>query len=175
MRRPTRHRSPVLEPRADAFRNYMAGDLEGTAEEWLVERAFMLTLTAPEMTALLGGMRVLGANAGGSQAGVFTERPGALTNDFFTNLLDMNTEWVASDDAEGTYVGRDRATGARQVVRHRRRPRFRFRLPAPRPSRRSTRATMRQEAFARDFAAAWGKVMNLDRYDLARTARAASA
>ena len=164
----------VLEPRADGFRNYMAGDLEGTAEEWLVERAFMLTLTAPEMTALLGGMRVLGANAGGSQAGVFTERPGALTNDFFTNLLDMNTEWVASGDAEGMYVGRDRATGASKWSA------TAVDLVFGSDSRLRALAEVyacddAQEAFARDFAAAWGKVMNLDRYDLARAARAASA
>ena len=121
----------------------MAGDLEGTAEEWLVERAFMLTLTAPEMTALLGGMRVLGANAGASQAGVFTERPGALTNDFFINLLDMNTEWVASGDAEGMYEGRDRATGAGKwsatavdLVS--------VPTPGSAPSRKSTPATMRK-------------------------------
>ena len=152
----------------------MAGDLDGAAEEWLVERAYMLTLTAPEMTALLGGMRVLGANAGASQAGVFTERPGALTNDFFTNLLDMNTEWVASGDAEGVYAGRDRATGASKWSA------TAVDLVFGSDSRLRALAEAyacddSQEAFVGDFAAAWGKVMNLDRFDLVRAARAASA
>ncbi len=164
----------VLEPRADAFRNYMASDLDGTAEEWLVERAFMLTLTAPEMTALVGGMRVLGANAGGSEAGVFTERPGELTNDFFVNLLDMNTEWRASSESEGAYEGRDRATGASKWSA------TAVDLVFGSDSRLRALAEVyacddSKVAFARDFAAAWDKVMNLDRFDLVRAARAASA
>ncbi len=164
----------VLEPRADGFRNYIADDLDGTAEEWLVERAFMLTLTAPEMTALLGGMRVLGANAGGAEAGVFTDRPGTLTNDFFLNLLDMDTEWLASDDSKGVYEGRDRATGT-----------VRWSATAVdlvfgsnsrlRAIAEAYACDDSQEAFVSDFVAAWNKVMNLDRFDLVRAARTASA
>ena len=126
------------------------------------------------MTALVGGMRVLGANAGGSEAGVFTDRPGTLTNDFFINLLDMNTEWRASGESEGVYEGRDRATGA-----------LRWSATAVdlafgsdsrlRAVAEAYACDDSQETFARDFAAAWAKVMNLDRYDLVRAARAASA
>ena len=93
----------------------------------------MLNLTAPEMTVLVGGMRALNANSGQSKHGVFTNRPGTLTNDFFVNLLDMSTEWKASGSDENVYEGRDRATGAGQVDRHRRRPRLRLELPAPSP------------------------------------------
>ncbi len=164
----------VLEPKADGFRNYIASDLEGTAEEWLIERAYMLTLTAPEMTALIGGMRALDANAGGSEAGVLTERPGTLTNDFFINLLDMNTEWRASGDSGGAYEGRDRTTGALRWAA------TAVDLVFGSDARLRAIAEVyacddSQEGFVRDFAAAWAKVMNLDRYDLVRAARAASA
>ncbi|MYH39442.1 MAG: catalase/peroxidase HPI, partial [Candidatus Dadabacteria bacterium] len=101
----------VLEPKADGFRNYIADGHQQSSAEFLVDKAHLLTLTAPEMTVLLGGMRVLGANAGGSRHGVFTDRVGTLSNDFFVNLLDMSTEWERSADSEGVYEGRDRATG----------------------------------------------------------------
>src|SRR5207244_10182614 len=100
----------VLEPLADSFRNYYGGS-ERSLERELMERAYMLTLTAPQMTALVGGMRALNANFGRSKHGVFTNRPGTLTNDFFVNLLDMRTEWRPSASDEGVYEGRDRATG----------------------------------------------------------------
>ena len=126
------------------------------------------------MTVLLGGMRVLGANAGGSEAGVFTDRLGALTNDFFVSLLDMNTEWRPSGGAEGLYEGRDRATGA-----------LRWSATAVdlvfgsdsrlRAVAEAYACDDSQDAFVRDFVAAWNKVMNLDRFDLARASRAASA
>ena len=102
------------------------------AETLLLDRANLLTLTAPEMTVLVGGMRALNANFGQSQHGVFTDRPETLTNDFFVNLLDMSTEWKASASSENVYEGRDRSDGQGQVDRHRRRPRLRFELPAPR-------------------------------------------
>ena len=121
----------VLEPTADGFRNYLRnGDLRA-AEERLVDRAQLLTLTVPEMTVLVGGMRVLNANFGQSKHGVFTHRPGTLTNDFFVNLVDMNTQWQASSTSEGVYEGRDRADGRNQVDRHSCRPCLRFELPAP--------------------------------------------
>jgi catalase-peroxidase len=104
----------VLEPKADGFRNYQKADYAATAEEMLVDKAQLLTLTAPEMTVLVGGMRVLDANFGGSQHGVLTGRPGALTNDFFRNLLDMSTEWKAIAEDRNVFEGRDRATGARR-------------------------------------------------------------
>ena len=101
-----------LEPMADGFRNYLRGTpARLSPEELLVDRAQLLTLTAPEMTVLVGGLRVLGANAGGSKHGVFTKRPGTLTNDFFVNLLDMGTEWKPAADADGVFEGRDRKTG----------------------------------------------------------------
>ena len=157
----------VLEPRADGFRNYLSEGLGGTAEEWLVERAYMLTLTAPEMTVLIGGMRALSANAGGSEAGVFTDRPGTLTNDFFVNLLDMNTEWRPSSDSERMYEGHDRATGALRWTA------TAVDLVFGSDSRLRSLAEAyacddSQEAFVHDFVAAWDKVMNLDRFDLAR-------
>ena len=121
----------VLEPTADGFRNYLANGDERTAEELLVDRAHLLTLTAPEMTVLVGGMRVLNANVGQSQLGVFTERPETLTNDFFVNLLDMSTEWRTSLRIRGRLRGARPPDGRGQVDRHRRRPRLRFELPAP--------------------------------------------
>ena len=155
----------VLEPTADGFRNYLADGHERPAEALLVDRAQMLTLTAPEMTVLVGGLRALGANAGGSDLGVFTERTGSLTNDFFVNLLDMATDWQASADREGVFEGRDRDTGE-----------VRFTGTAVDlvfGSNSQLRAIAEvyacddgQEPFVRDFVAAWTKVMNLDRFDL---------
>ena len=122
----------VLEPTADGFRNYLEQRYTGSPEELLVDRAQLLTLTAPEMTVLVGGMRVLNANVGQSRHGVFTKRPETLTNDFFVNLLDMNTKWQASSASDDVFEGRDRADRRAQVDRHPRRPRLRFELPAPR-------------------------------------------
>ena len=154
----------VLEPTADGFRNYVQAGQDGAAEELLVERACLLTLTAPEMTALVGGLRVLGANTGGSAHGVLTDRPGALTNDFFMNLLDMGVEW--SDAGDGAFEGRDRGTGEARWTGTRADLVF--------GSNSELRALAEvygcddgQDAFVRDFVAAWDKVMNLDRYDLA--------
>ena len=153
----------VLEPTADGFRNYARGGGGASAAKRLVERACLLTLTAPEMTALVGGMRVLNANAGRSAHGVFTDRPGTLTNDFFVNLLDVGTEWRRSS-AEGVFEGV--SAGAVKWTA--------TEVDLVFGSNSELRALAEvyacadgQEAFARDFAAAWGKVMNLDRYDLA--------
>ena len=121
----------VLEPDADGFRNYLGEGHEVPAEHLLIERAFRLTLSAPEMTVLVGGMRVLNANTRQSNVGVFTKRPGTLTNDFFVNLLDMDTEWKPTSDAAETFEGRGRGTGDGQVDRQPRRPRLRFELRAP--------------------------------------------
>ncbi|WP_419942641.1 catalase/peroxidase HPI [Candidatus Palauibacter sp.] len=154
----------VLEPAADGFRNYVKDGSGASAAEQLLERACMLTLTAPEMTALVGGMRVLNANTGQSAHGVFTHRPGALTNDFFVNLLDMSTEWEASS-SDGVFEGRDAAGGVRWTATE---------VDLVFGSNSELRAIAEvygcddgQEAFVRDFVAAWNKVMNLDRYDLA--------
>ena len=156
----------VLEPTADGFRNYVANGHRRPAEELLVDRAQMLTLTVPEMTVLVGGLRVLGANAGQSELGVFTDRPEALTNDFFVNLLDMDTEWQASAFSEGVFEGRDRATGEVKWTG--------TAVDLVFGSNSQLRAVAEayacddaQEAFVRDFMAAWNKVMNLDRFDLA--------
>ena len=156
----------VLEPIADGFRNYLQAGLRHSAEELLVEQAFMLTLTPPEMTALIGGMRVLNANTGQSRHGVFSDRPGALTNDFFVNLLDMNTEWQASPNAEGVFEGRNRRTGDLKWTG--------ARIDLLFGSNSELRAIAEvyacddaQQTFVRDFVAAWDKVMNLDRFDLA--------
>ncbi len=153
----------VLEPKADGFRNYTQG---GQAVELLVDRAHMLTLTAPEMTVLVGGLRVLNANVGQSALGVFTARPEKLTNDFFVNLLDMNTEWKKSAKCEHFFEGRDRATGELKWTG--------TAVDLVFGSNSQLRAIAEvyacgdsQQVFARDFAAAWGKVMNLDRFDLA--------
>ena len=121
-----------LEPRADGFRNYISEKQQFMPpEEALVDRAQLLTLTAPEMTVLVGGLRVLGANAGNSKHGVFTKQPGTLTNDFFVNLLDMGTEWQPAG-SDGVYEGRDRKTKAVEVDRHPRRPDLRLALAASR-------------------------------------------
>ena len=156
----------VLEPTSDGFRNYLAQGHQVPAEVLLVERAQMLTLTAPEMTVLVGGLRVLGANTGQSDLGVFTTRPGTLTTDFFVNLLDMGTEWKPTSDAAETFEGRARGTGARHVDRSR--------VDLLFGSNSELRALAEvyacddaQEKFVRDFVAAWDKVMNLDRFDLA--------
>ena len=121
----------VLEPIADGFRNYFRAGDKLPAETRLLDRANLLTLTAPEMTVLVGGLRVLNANAARSPLGVLTDRPEVLTNDFFVNLLDMRTEWKASASSENVYEGRDRVDGRARVDRHRRRPRLRLELRAP--------------------------------------------
>ena len=121
----------VLEPAADGFRNYLKTKYTVSAEELLVDRAQLLTLTAPEMTVLVGGMRVLNANFGQSRHGVFTKRPETLTNDFFVNLLDMSTTWKAASEADDVFEGRDRTDGRTQVDRHPCRPHLRFELPTP--------------------------------------------
>lgn len=158
----------VLEPKADGFRNYARKGLDRPQEALLVDRAFMLTLTAPEMTVLIGGLRVLNANVGQSKLGVFTERPGTLTNDFFVNLLDMGTEWRKTSESEHVYEGRDRRTGKTRWTA--------TAVDLVFGSNSQLRAIAEvygcadaQQAFVRDFAAAWGKVMNLDRFDLSYT------
>ena len=156
----------VLEPVADGFRNYLKTKYAVSAEELLVDRAQLLTLTAPEMTVLVGGMRVLNANFGQSQHGVFTKRPETLTNDFFVNLLDMNTTWKATSEDEDVFEGRDRATGELKWTG--------TRVDLIFGSNSQLRALAEvyacedsQEKFLHDFVAAWNKVMNLDRFDLA--------
>ncbi len=160
------HSFAVLEPTADGFRNYIRKGHQGLAAELLVDRASLLTLTAPEMTVLVGGLRVLKANFGQSELGVFTRRPETLTNDFFVNLLDMNTTWQKSGTAEGVLEGRDRATGkvkwtgtvADLVFGSNSQLRALAEVYA---------SSDAQEKFVTDFVAAWSKVMNLDRFDLA--------
>jgi catalase-peroxidase len=156
----------VLEPPADGFRNFLANGHQRAAEELLVDRAQLLTLTAPEMTVLVGGMRALNTNIGQSELGVFTKRPETLTNDFFVNLLDMNTEWQASSASEDVFEGRDRGTGELKWTG--------TRVDLIFGSNSQLRAIAEvyacdnsQQAFVRDFVAAWDKVMNLDRFDLA--------
>ncbi|HVN10905.1 MAG TPA: peroxidase family protein, partial [Kineosporiaceae bacterium] len=156
----------VLEPRADGFRNYLRAGEKLPPETLLVDRAFMLNLSAPEMTVLVGGMRALNATHRGTALGVLTDRPGTLTNDFFVNLLDMGTTWAASTSTENVYEGRDRATGE---------PRWTatavdlvFGSNAQLRALAEVYATDdAKEKFVRDFVAAWTKVMNLDRFDLA--------
>jgi catalase-peroxidase len=155
----------VLEPSADGFRNYIRKGLEGSAAELLVEKASLLTLTAPEMTVLIGGLRALNANFGQSDHGVFTKRPGVLTNDFFVNLLDMKTKWQKSATSEGVLEGRDRATGELKWTGTVADLVF--------GSNSQLRALAEvyacgdgQQKFMRDFVAAWSKVMDLDRFDL---------
>ena len=155
----------VLEPTADGFRNYLASGHQRAAEELLVDRAQMLTLTAPEMTVLVGGLRVLNANVGQSGLGVFTKQPETLTPDFFVNLLDMNTEWLVSSTSEDVFEGRDRSTGELKWTG--------TGVDLVFGSNSQLRAIAEvyacddaQQAFVRDFVAAWNKVMNLDRFDL---------
>ena len=156
----------VLEPKADGFRNYLKTKYAVSAEELLVDRAQLLTLTAPEMTVLIGGMRVLNANFGQNQHGVFTKQPEALTNDFFVNLLDMNTVWKATSGDEDLFEGRDRATGELKWTG--------TRVDLIFGSNSQLRALAEvygcedsQEKFLHDFVTAWNKMMNLDRFDLA--------
>jgi catalase-peroxidase len=154
-----------LEPVADGFRNYLRGEQLMAPEEALVDRAQLLTLTGPELTVLVGGLRVLGANAGGSKHGVFTKTPGTLTNDFFVNLLDMSTQWAPAG-SEGVYEGRDRKTNELKWTG--------TRVDLIFGSHSQLRAFAEvyacadsKEKFVRDFVAAWTKVMNADRFDLA--------
>jgi catalase-peroxidase len=157
----------VLEPRADGFRNYLKDTYTVPTEAMLIDRAQLLTLTAPEMTVLVGGMRVLGTNVGGSKHGVFTQRPGALTNDFFVNLLDMGTEWKAASKDADVFEGRDRKTG--QVKGTGTRVDLVFGSNAElRALAEVYGSSDAQQKFVQDFVAAWSKVMNLDRFDLAR-------
>ncbi len=156
----------VLEPAADGFVNYLRKGQERPVEELLVDRAQLLTLTAPEMTVLVGGMRALNANFGQSKNGVFTNRPGTLTNDFFVNLLDMSTNWQASSTSEGVYEGRDRATGESKWTGSRVDLVFGYNSQL-RALAEVYACEDSKEKFVKDFAAAWVKVMNLDRYDLA--------
>ena len=155
----------VLEPRFDGFRNYLHPGVELPPEELLVERAFMLNLTAPEMTVLVGGMRALNANSGQSEHGVFTKRPGTLTNDFFVNLLDMRTDWKPSGSDQHVYEGRDRATGELKWTGTRVDLVFGYNSQL-----RALAEVYAQDdskaKFVRDFVAAWDKVMNNDRFDL---------
>jgi catalase-peroxidase len=157
----------VLEPVADGFRNYLKTKFSVSAEELLVDRAQLLTLTAPEMTVLVGGMRVLNTNFGQTQHGVFTKRPEALTNDFFVNLLDMGTTWKATAEDNDIFEGRDRKTGKLKWTA--------TRVDLIFGSNSQLRALAEvygcedsQEKFLHDFVAVWNKVMNLDRFDLAR-------
>jgi catalase-peroxidase len=156
----------VLEPKADGFRNYQKARFAVAAEALLIDRAQLLTLTAPELTVLIGGLRVLNANAGQSKHGVLTKRPETLTNDFFVNLLDMNTEWKATSDAKEIYEGRDRKTGTLRWTGTRADLVFgsNSQLRALAEVYGSADA---QKKFVGDFTAAWNKVMNLDRFDLA--------
>ncbi len=156
----------VLEPTADGFRNYLRKGHESVAAELLVDKANLLTLTAPEMTVLVGGMRALGANFAGAQHGVFTQRPETLSNDFFVNLVDMRTQWQKSASAEGVLEGSDRASGKPKWTG--------TTVDLVFGSNAQLRAIAEvyasgdaQQTFVHDFAAAWGKVMNLDRFDLA--------
>ena len=160
------HSFAVLEPVADGFRNYVRKGLEASAAELLLDKAQLLTLTAPEMTVLIGGLRALNANVGQSRHGVFTKLPETLTNDFFVNLLDMKTAWQKSATAEGVLEGRDRATGELKWTG--------TIVDLVFGSNSQLRALAEvyacsdaQQAFVRDFVAAWGKVMNLDRFDIA--------
>jgi catalase-peroxidase len=155
----------VLEPAADGFRNYLKAKFSITGEELLLDKAQLLTLTAPEMTVLVGGMRVLDVNFAHSQHGVFTNRPGALTNDFFVNLLDMGTTWHATSDSE-LFEGRDRKSGELKWTG--------TRVDLVFGSNSILRALAEvyasadgQKKFVQDFVKVWNKVMNLDRFDLA--------
>ena len=163
----------VLEPTSDGFRNFLAREIDRPAQELLIDRAHLLTLTAPEMTVLIGGMRVLNANSGNSQLGVFTKRPETLTNDFFVNLLDMSTQWQKSPVCEHFFEGRDRKTGKVKWTASS--------VDLVFGSNSQLRAIAEvyatddsQEKFVRDFVAAWNKVMNLDRFDLAPALRKGS-
>jgi catalase-peroxidase len=156
----------VLEPIADGFRNYLKARYSVSAEELLIDKAQLLTLTAPEMTVLVGGMRVLNTNVGQTRHGVFTQRPQALSNDFFTNLLDMGTQWKAASTDADVFEGCDRKTGDVKWTG--------TRVDLVFGSNSELRALAEvyassdaQKKFVDDFVAAWTKVMNLDRFDLA--------
>ena len=156
----------VLEPLADGFRNFIKGKYPVSGEELLIDRAQLLTLSAPELTVLIGGLRVLNTNVGQTKHGVFTKRPDALTNDFFVNLLDMGTEWRAASDAKDVFEGRDRRTGALKWTG--------TRVDLVFGSNSQLRALAEvygssdaQAQFVQDFVHAWTKVMTLDRFDLA--------
>jgi catalase-peroxidase len=156
----------VLEPIADGFRNYQKDKYSVSAEELMLDKAQLLKLSAPEMTVLVGGLRALNANVSQSQHGVFTRRPGTLTNDFFVNLLDMGTAWKPVSDAEDVFEGRDRKIGELKWTG--------TRVDLVFGSNSQLRALAEvygssdaQERFVKDFVAAWTKVMNLDRFDLA--------
>jgi catalase-peroxidase len=158
----------VLDPVADGFRNYLKTKYTVSAEELLIDRAQLLGLTAPEMTVLVGGLRVLNANYGRSQHGVFTKRPETLTNDFFLNLLDMSTTWKATSGDKDVFEGSDRVTGELKWTG--------TRVDLIFGSNSQLRALAEvyacddsQEKFVKDFVAAWNKVMNADRFDLARS------
>jgi catalase-peroxidase len=160
------HSFAPLEPVADGFRNYLRDGKPLTAEELLLDRAQLLTLTAPEMTVLVGGLRALNANFGQSKHGVFTDRPETLTNDFFVNLLDMKTKWQPAPASEGVFEGRDRSTGKIRWTG--------TRVDLVFGSNSQLRAVAEvyacndaKEKFVKDFVAAWNKVMNLDRFDVA--------
>ncbi len=162
----------VLEPAADGFRNYLKGKYSVPAESLLIDKAQLLTLTAPEMTVLVGGLRVLGGNVGQTKHGVFTDRPGVLGNDFFVNLLDMRTEWKATSDNEAVFEALDRKTGERKWTG--------TRVDLIFGSHSQLRALAEvyasadaKEKFVRDFVAAWAKVMELDRFDLRNARKAA--
>lgn len=160
------HSFAPLEPTIDGFRNYVSGTQRQTVEEALVDRAQLLTLTAPELTVLVGGLRVLGANAGQSKHGVFTTKPGTLSNDFFVNLLDMGTEWKATSDAKDVFEGRDRKTG--EVKWTGTRADLIFGSHSQLRALAEVYATADAKAkFAKDFVVAWTKVMNADRFDIA--------
>ena len=155
----------VLEPASDGFRNYLKTQYTLSAEELLIDHAQLLTLTAPEMTVLVGGMRVLNANHGGTQHGVFTKRPETLTTDYFVNLLDMSTEWTPSSEAEELFEGRDRVSGDLKWTG--------TRVDLVFGSNSQLRALAEvyacdgaEGSFVQDFVAAWAKVMNADRFDL---------
>ena len=155
----------MLEPRADGFRNYLDAEVTVLAEAMLVDKAQLLSLSAPEMTVLVGGLRVLGNNTGGSKHGVFTAREGALTNDFFVNLLDMSTEWKPVSRSADVFEGRDRTTGRVKATA--------TRVDLVFGSNSELRALAEvyassdaQQKFVDDFVAAWTKVMNLDRFDV---------
>ncbi len=157
----------VLEPRADGFRNYVRAGEKEPLEKHLLERAYLLDVTAPELTVLIGGLRALGANHGGSKHGVFTDKPGVLTNDFFVNLLDMGTEWKSATSGENVYEGVDRTTGQTKWTATANDLVF--------GSHSVLRALAEvyaqddgKEKFVEDFVAAWVKVMNNDRFDLER-------
>ncbi|MBT9156723.1 MAG: Catalase-peroxidase [Firmicutes bacterium] len=159
------HTFSVLEPKADGFRNYLKAKFSVTAEELLIDRAQLLTLTAPEMTVLLAGMRVLNVNYAESQHGVLTKRPGTLTNDFFVNLLDMNTAWKPAADNGDVFEGRDRMTGELKWTG--------TRVDLVFGSNSQLRAIAEvyacansEDKFTQDFISAWTKVMNADRFEL---------